>query len=144
MARYCDIVMEGGITSGVVYPLAAVKLAETYEFKNVGGTSAGAIAAAGVAAAQYGKNHGKGSEFGELAELPSWLGTKMTGLFQANPSTLPLFRIVLATTADTTPTWKFLGALSALLRGFPIAALVGLVPGAMPAEPCSRPAARCC
>ena len=76
MARYCDIVMEGGITSGVVYPLAAVKLARTYEFKNVGGTSAGAIAAAGVAAAQYGKNHGKGTAFGELADLPGWLGNE--------------------------------------------------------------------
>ena len=131
MARYCDIVMEGGITSGVVYPLAAVKLAETYEFKNVGGTSAGAIAAAGVAAAQYGKNHGKGTAFGELAKLPEWLGNKLTGLFQANPSTQPLFRIVIAATANTSPGWKFFGALSALLRGFPVAALVGLLPGAM-------------
>ena len=42
----CDIVMKGGITSGVVYPLAAVELSTKYRFVNIGGTSAGAIAAA--------------------------------------------------------------------------------------------------
>jgi len=42
----CDIVMKGGITSGVVYPLALVELAKTYRFSNIGGTSARAIAAA--------------------------------------------------------------------------------------------------
>jgi hypothetical protein len=48
--RYCDIVMKGGITSGVVYPPAVVELSKTYTFKNIGGTSAGAIAAAVTAA----------------------------------------------------------------------------------------------
>ena len=38
--------MKGGITSGVVYPFALCELARTYRFANVGGTSAGAIAAA--------------------------------------------------------------------------------------------------
>jgi predicted acylesterase/phospholipase RssA len=47
--RFCDIVMKGGITSGVVYPLAIAILAEDFIFKNVGGTSAGAIAAAAAA-----------------------------------------------------------------------------------------------
>ena len=44
--RTCDIVMKGGITSGVVYPHAICELAKTYRFVQVGGTSAGAIAAA--------------------------------------------------------------------------------------------------
>jgi predicted acylesterase/phospholipase RssA len=48
--EYCDLVMKGGITSGVVYPLAVVELARKYHFKNIGGTSAGAIAAAATAA----------------------------------------------------------------------------------------------
>ena len=39
--RFCDMVMKGGITSGVVYPLAVTKLAERFVFKNIGGTSAG-------------------------------------------------------------------------------------------------------
>ena len=50
-SRTCDIVMKGGITSGVVYPHAICELARTYRFVDVGGTSAGAIAAAAAAAA---------------------------------------------------------------------------------------------
>ena len=38
----CDVVMKGGITSGVVYPHALCELARTYRFVDVGGTSAGA------------------------------------------------------------------------------------------------------
>ena len=47
--KYCDLVMKGGITSGVIYPRAVVELARKYHFKNIGGTSAGAIAAAATA-----------------------------------------------------------------------------------------------
>ena len=54
----CDLVMRGGITSGIVYPRAIAKLAETYNFRSIGGTSAGAIAAAGTAAAAYGAKRG--------------------------------------------------------------------------------------
>ena len=46
----CDLVMKGGITSGIVYPKAITELARQYRFSIIGGTSAGAIAA-GVAAA---------------------------------------------------------------------------------------------
>ncbi|WCT79082.1 patatin-like phospholipase family protein [Novosphingobium humi] len=52
--KYCDLVMKGGITSGIVYPNAVLALARDYRFKNIGGTSAGAIAAAASAAAAYG------------------------------------------------------------------------------------------
>jgi len=34
--RTCDIVMKGGITSGVVYPHAICELARTYRFVDVG------------------------------------------------------------------------------------------------------------
>ncbi len=72
---FCDIVMKGGITSGIVYPPLAEALSKTYLFKNIGGTSAGAIAAAATAAAEYqrrttGKQHG----FDELGKLPQTLG----------------------------------------------------------------------
>lgn len=50
--RNCDIVMKGGITSGIVYPRAVSELAKSFHFKNIGGTSAGAIAAAATAAAE--------------------------------------------------------------------------------------------
>ena len=51
----CDIVMKGGITSGVIYPLAVCELAQTYRLRSVGGASAGAIAAAAAAAAEVGR-----------------------------------------------------------------------------------------
>ena len=56
--RYCDLIMKGGITSGVIYPRLVAELAKTHQLKSVGGTSAGAIAAAGAAAAQYGRSMG--------------------------------------------------------------------------------------
>jgi hypothetical protein len=43
MVRLCDLVMKGGITSGVVYPRLISALSGVYRFKNIGGTSAGAI-----------------------------------------------------------------------------------------------------
>jgi len=49
----CDLVMKGGITSGLVYPKAVVRFARDYQVRNVGGTSVGAIAAALTAAAEY-------------------------------------------------------------------------------------------
>jgi hypothetical protein len=51
-----DLTMEGGTTSGVVYPLAVCELATDFRFRNVGGASAGAIAAALTAAAELGRS----------------------------------------------------------------------------------------
>ena len=110
MNNYCDIVMKGGITSGVVYPLAAVELSRHYTFKNVGGTSAGAIAAAAVAAAEHGRSNGKGAGFERLEELPDWFGEELTSVFQPSATTKPLFDIVLAATGGRTKRDKF-GAL---------------------------------
>lgn len=62
----CDLVMKGGITSGVVYPSTVLTLAEQYRFRNVGGASVGAIAAAVTAAAEYGRRTGRGTGFGQL------------------------------------------------------------------------------
>jgi hypothetical protein len=55
-AAVCDVIMKGGITSGVVYPLALTELAKQFRLSQVGGTSAGAIAAAAAAAAEYGRH----------------------------------------------------------------------------------------
>lgn len=51
-----DLTMQGGTTSGVVYPLAVCDLATRFRFRNVGGASAGAIAAAITAAAELGRS----------------------------------------------------------------------------------------
>jgi len=49
----CDLVMKGGVTSGVVYPKAIVRVAQRYRIRSIGGTSVGALAAALTAAAEY-------------------------------------------------------------------------------------------
>ena len=60
--KYCDLVMKGGITSGIVYPNAVLSLAREYRFKSIGGTSAGAIAAAVAAAAALGDRRRQAGE----------------------------------------------------------------------------------
>lgn len=94
-SRNCDVVMKGGITSGVVYPHAVCELAQTYRFRNVGGTSAGAIAAAATAAAEYGRER---EGFNKLARLPGWLGTgtNLRNLFQPQRKTGKLYAVLLA------------------------------------------------
>lgn len=75
----CDVVLEGGVTSGIVYPGVLTQLAQEYDLKNIGGTSAGAIAAGIGAAAQHGRATGRVPEAftavgllpGELAEPPT-------------------------------------------------------------------------
>lgn len=87
----CDLIMKGGISSGIIYPRAACTLALTYRFRSIGGASAGAIAAAAVAAAE----HGRASDgFVRLAALPDKLGTTLSGLFQPGPATKRPFAIL--------------------------------------------------
>jgi len=109
--RRCDLVMKGGITSGVVYPPAIIELATRYRFVNIGGTSAGAIAAAAAAAAEYGRDvpyAGYRSSFMRLDRLRVWLGendTHLPGLFQPSLKMKPLFHTLLdlVITSRTTP-----------------------------------------
>jgi hypothetical protein len=127
--HYCDMVMKGGITSGVIYPLTAVELSNDYVFKNVGGTSAGAIAAAAVAAAEHGRTIGTGSGFEGLAELPRWLGPNLSSLFQPSRATRPLFSLLTAGMNRSGKLGRAAALLGAAVRGFPVAAIVGLLPG---------------
>jgi predicted acylesterase/phospholipase RssA len=53
--RSADLTMKGGITSGVIYPLAVCEIARDFRLRNIGGASAGAIAAAAAAAAERGR-----------------------------------------------------------------------------------------
>jgi predicted acylesterase/phospholipase RssA len=143
--KYCDIVMKGGITSGVVYPPAVVELSKTYSFRNIGGTSAGAIAAAVTAAAEYGRQHNRGG-FAVLAELPRWLGepapngrdSHLFSLFQPQRETKGLFRILKAAIGNKRG--KPLRIFLATIYSFPIQALVGGLPGLLLAFLASRSA----
>jgi predicted acylesterase/phospholipase RssA len=61
----CDLVLKGGVTSGVIYPTLIARLAQRFRFRSVGGTSAGAIAAAACAAAEFRRSE---SETGRQAD----------------------------------------------------------------------------
>src|SRR5262249_41194633 len=91
----CDIVLKGGITSGVVYPLALARLAKQYRFSSIGGTSAGAIAAAACAAAEYGRRNGHDG-FARLAAVPREIGARLLKLFQPKPTLKPVYDTFIA------------------------------------------------
>lgn len=102
--KKCDIVMKGGITSGIVYPGVVCKLAEQYEFQSIGGTSAGGIAAALTAAAELARRQGR-NVVPELAEVPGFLGgdapkpasgSNLFNLFQPQPGMGGLFHFATA------------------------------------------------
>ncbi|HEX8174393.1 MAG TPA: hypothetical protein VF543_04660 [Pyrinomonadaceae bacterium] len=97
--KECDLIMKGGITSGIVYPPLVIKLARKYRFRNVGGTSAGAIAAAVTAAAEHGRRFGgRGTgAFKRLKKVQEWLGkgSNLRNLFQPTPETRPLLDMFL-------------------------------------------------
>lgn len=129
--KKCDVVMKGGITSGIVYPGLICKLAERYQFQSIGGTSAGAIAAALTAAAEYARRKGRDA-FSDVGEVPGWLGapskfasgSNLLNLFQPQRELRVLFRLA---TAFLVQGW--------LQRTFPCAQalwieiLLGLIPG---------------
>jgi predicted acylesterase/phospholipase RssA len=119
--------MKGGITSGVVYPKAACRLAQHYRFRNIGGTSAGAIAAAATAAAELGRATGG---FEKLAELPEFLsapsssgrGTNLLGFFQPQLKTSRVFRVAMAGLGGGP---AICNVIRAALREFSVAAALG-------------------
>src|SRR5262249_32078602 len=98
----CDLVMRGGITSGIVYPRAIANLAETYRFRSIGGTSAGAIAAAAIAAGALGVREGKDPFQGRFKTLPEELAkeidkkTVLERVFQPAKGLERLFAVLLA------------------------------------------------
>ena len=96
--EYCDLIMKGGITSGIVYPLAACELAQKYRFRNIGGASAGAIAAAATAAAELGRRRGSTTCYEKLAALPKQLGRDnfLLSLFRPSRTAAPIFALLIA------------------------------------------------
>lgn len=99
-AKQCDLVMKGGITSGIVYPSAILGIAKKYRLINIGGASAGAIAAVTAAAAEFRRQESPlendFSGFIRLAEVPASLGKNLVKLFQPNPEYKSFFEFALA------------------------------------------------
>ncbi|MER9353631.1 patatin-like phospholipase family protein [Mesorhizobium sp. M0514] len=85
--------MKGGITSGVVYPRALLQLKDRYRFRNIGGASAGAIAAAVAAAAELGRDSGG---FDRVAMIPDEMAKHLGDLFQPWPKLRALHRVFVA------------------------------------------------
>jgi predicted acylesterase/phospholipase RssA len=115
----CDIVMAGGVTSGIIYPGAVAMIARRYRFRSIGGTSVGAIAAAVTAAAEYGRQTGRNpTSFDQVAALSKSLGdlardghSRLFHLFTPEPSTKPLLSLV-------TPVFSGVGRLAQILSIF--------------------------
>lgn len=101
--RECDLVMKGGITSGVVYPGAIARIAREYRFRNLGGASAGAIAAVAAAACEYRRNHGDANAFEVLDEVGKEISAPgfVLSLFQPTPSARRAFELALQLVTST-------------------------------------------
>jgi len=125
-------VMKGGITSGVVYPRAIARLSKDYRFVNVGGASAGAIAASATAAAEYARANGRDG-FAALEGLPAWLGGdgRLFNLFRPQPATRAPFEVFAAFLGDIPLPFKVARAFAAAIWNMPLAFLLGLLPGAL-------------
>lgn len=94
----CDLVMKGGATSGVIYPPVIAELAHKYRFENIGGTSAGAIAATMTAAGEYGRQRGHLKDFsGEMNRLSTEISRPGMLLTLFRSSAPPHLRPVLDT-----------------------------------------------
>jgi len=99
--QQCDLIMKGGITSGIVYPRAIAQLHTRYDFRSIGGASAGAIGAALTAAAQYGEYQQRrdpdrtgGFEALMMASEEIARPGQLEGLFQPSRGTDWVFRLI--------------------------------------------------
>lgn len=99
----CDLIMKGGVTSGIVYPGAIGAITQRYRLRNIGGTSAGAIAAVAAAAMEYGLRSGRNHQ---AREQMMWLSRQtaqrtstgrsfLHALFEAEPATAPIQHLLL-------------------------------------------------
>jgi predicted acylesterase/phospholipase RssA len=111
----CDLVMQGGITSGVAYPAAVLELCQAFRFRSIGGASAGAMAAAVTAAAEYARDSGGFDRLRELREQLQQPGL-IVRQFRPSRQAEPLFRILLAAQAKRTTGARTASYLWGLLR----------------------------
>jgi hypothetical protein len=117
--KECNVVMQGGVTSGIVYPEAMLVLARDYRFRCLGGTSAGAIAAALTAAAEYARENG-GFERLEACAAELRKPGAIEALMQPTPELRPLYdtlrAIVVEKTVALDAGWSWRGVLRAAAR----------------------------
>lgn len=107
----CDLIMRGGITSGVVFPKAITRLASRYRFRNIGGTSAGSIAAIMAIAAEYRRSSTQSTQgFTVMDRMAGDLAHNLKSMFQPSPQTASLFGIAMAVQQSGGKLRSFAGA----------------------------------
>lgn len=123
--RFCDLVLEGGITSGIVYAPAVARLAADYRFASIAGSSIGAFAAALAAAAEYGRRKGSMTGFKALGQLPGLLAAEdksgravLERLFRPQPRTRRLFAVFHATLGRKSAWRRVFDGLGAARRAY--------------------------
>src|SRR6476646_6638668 len=127
----CDIILRGGIASGLVYPGAISKLAETYDFRSIGGSSAGAIAASWTAAAALGAKRNPDIFQTTIKTHPQELARTDNGktvyerLFQPQPGTRRLFNLFIASLRGKSPVPRAGRVFLGLFAEYPLFALAG-------------------
>jgi hypothetical protein len=140
--RPCSVVLEGGVTSAVIYASLLARLSKHYAFRQLGGASSGAVAATAAAAAEFARRHGAdqpNASFQLLDQFPAKLAelkdgrTTLFRYFQPTPAARPAFDIAMAALdrqsgGIAAMAW---GAGLELLRQFGLAALLLALPVAL-------------
>lgn len=122
-----DIILKGGVTSGLVYPYAILELATKFRFRSIGGTSVGALAAAFAAAAEYSRGaRGDAGGFLRMQARCEALPGLLKGLFQASPRYRDLMRFAMRAQTRRSP----LPMVWDLVSTFWLTTLAGLTAGA--------------
>ncbi len=101
----CSVVLEGGVTSAVIYTTLLARLSRDYTFRDLGGASSGAVAAAAAAAAEFACQKAPGATRpfdllgrfpDELAEVDDRDAPVLLRLFQPKPGGAPVLSVALA------------------------------------------------
>ena len=150
--RFCDVVLTGGVASGVVYPWAVLEIAREFRLRHIGGTSVGAMAACLAAAAEYGRRNGHPNAFEVLRRAPGELAecaddpqgrTRMLRLFQPAPQGRRLFGLFVeavrqvqvrpseASPSAASPSGRIRALLQAVAGAYRRELLVGALLGAL-------------
>lgn len=96
--KECDLILKGGVTSGVVYPKAIRKIGADYRLRSIGGTSAGSMAAALAAAAEYRRQKSGGTDQGGydgFERIDQTLAEHMEDLLHPSAALAPVFDIII-------------------------------------------------
>ena len=129
--RECDLIMKGGITSGVVYPVAIEVLATKYRLRSIGGSSAGAIAATIAAAAEYRRQSDQAGDpdagFQRVGALANELGDVTGKVFQPYPALADLYAILIAAVSDGGGLGSILKTILKVYKTITIATLLAVV-----------------